>query len=128
MLPVTHVLAFGECQGCGDSQRVTGGVQTFHGDVTQLLVLQALGWWHRVRLHQVSILRRWMGRLDTLLGPPISQGSSTAPWNKAHPYVETGPGGSPGLTAELGAPCLSGSISLPVQVPPQSPSSRSHLG
>lgn len=70
------------------------------------------------------------GEFGHISGPTYLPGLFHSPQKKSHPCVETGPGGSPRLMAGqlLGAPCLSGSISLPVQVPPQSPSSRSPLG
>ena len=96
MLPVTHVLAFGECQGLPvGSRRDTRRPETPQRCYT---AVSLAGAW--LVAQSKATPSKYHEEVDGEFGhlsgpPPISQGSSPAPHNRN--CVEMGPGGQPGV-------------------------------
>lgn len=99
MLPVTHVLAFGECQRlCVLPERDMKLPETPQSCKT---AVSLAGAWLVAQSKATSseYHEEVDGEFGHISGPlPISPGSSPAPQNKTHPCVEMGPGASSGLT------------------------------
>ncbi|KAK4812727.1 hypothetical protein QYF61_015046 [Mycteria americana] len=111
VLPVTYVLAFGECQKlCGFPER-----DMRHPELLQrcYTAVSLAGAWlvAQSKATPSEYHKEVDGEFGHISGPPpISQGSSPAPQNKPRPCVEMGPGASSRLTA--GQPGAGDSLSV----------------
>lgn len=130
MLPVTRVLALGECQrlwGFPEGNRRCPDTPQRCYTAVSLAGTWLVSQSEATPSEYLEKVDREFGHIS---GPSHLSGLFHSPLEQNSPLCGDGAWWSPRLTAGqlLGAPCLTGSISLPVQVPPQSPSSRSHLG